>query len=124
MRNYLVVLLRTLQREKMYAAINIAGLSLGIACCLILALFLRSELTYDRHNVNHARIYRIVNEFTINGTTDRFAATSRVLAPMLAADNPQIKAYVRFQSNSNNSSVAYHHGNDTYYWENSYFVDD
>ena len=125
MHNYFVVLLRTLQREKLYAAINIAGLSLGIACSLILGLFLRSELTYDRYNVNRAHIYRIVNEATINGTTDRFAMTSRMLGPMLAAEYPQIvKGYVRFQSNSNNGSVAIHHGNDTFFWENSYFVDD
>jgi putative ABC transport system permease protein len=125
MRNYLVVLLRTLQREKLYAAINIAGLSLGIACCLILGLFLHSELTYDRHNVNRDHIYRIVEELTTNGSTDRFAITSRMLGPMLAAEYPQlIKGYVRFLSNSRDSSVAIHHGNDTFYWENSYFTDD
>ena len=122
MHNYFAILLRTLRREKLYAAINIAGLSLGIACCLILGLFLWSELTYDRHNVKHADIYRIVNEFTTNGTTDKFAVTSRALAPMLAADYPQIKAYVRFQSNNNGGGVAIHHGKDTYLWEDSYFV--
>jgi putative ABC transport system permease protein len=125
MRNYLVVLLRNLQREKLYAAINIAGLSLGIACCLILGLFLRSELTYDRHHVKHDRIYRIVNEFTTGGTTDRFAVTSRVLGPMLAADYPEVKAHVRFQKNGNNDGgTAIRHGDDVYYWENTYFVDD
>ena len=124
MRNYLVVLLRMLQREKLYAAINIAGLSLGIACCLILGLYLRSELTYDRYNVRHAQIYRLVNEFSFNGSTDRFAVTSRAIGPMLMADNPQIKAFVRFQSNANTGGVALHHGNDTYYWEHSYFVSD
>ena len=126
MHNYLVVLLRTLRREKLYAAINIAGLALGIGCALILGLFLRSQLTYDRHHLNHNRIYRVVNEFTINGNADRFAVTSRMLAPMLAADNPQIKAYVRFQSNvpENGGGVAIHHGNDTYYWKHSYLVDD
>jgi putative ABC transport system permease protein len=123
-RNYLVVLLRTLQREKLYAAINIAGLSLGIACCLILGLFLRSELTYDRHNLKHDRIYRIVNDYQTGGSGGKFALSSRMLGPMLAADYPQIKAYVRFQSNANAGGVAIHHGNDTYYWEHSYFVDD
>src|SRR5690349_3574447 len=103
MRNYFVVLLRTLRREKLYAAINIAGLSLGIACCLILGLFLRTELTFDRYNVNRDHIYRIVIEFTNNGSSDRLASTSRMLGPMLAAEFPQIvKGYVRFQSNSNN----------------------
>jgi len=125
MRNYFLVLLRTLRREKLYAAINIAGLSLGIACCLILGLFLRSELTYDRYNVNRDHLYRIVNEFTNNGSTDRLASTSRMLGPMLAAEFPQIvKGYVRFQSNSTDGGVAIHHGNDTFFWENSYFVDD
>jgi len=125
MRNYLVVLLRTLQREKLYTAINIAGLSLGIACCLILGMFLRSELTYDRHFDKHDRIYRIVNEIATGGSGQKFAFTSHALAPMLAADYPQIKAYVRFQSNAGGSNgVAIHHGNDTFYWKNSYFVDD
>jgi putative ABC transport system permease protein len=125
MRNYMVVLLRTLQREKLYAAINIAGLSLGIACCLILGMFLRSELTYDQHFDQHDRIYRIVNEIATGGSGQRFAITSGVLAPMLVADYPQIKAYVRFQSNAGGSNgVALHHGNDTFYWKNSYFVDD
>lgn len=124
MRNYFVVLVRMLQRERLYAAINIAGLSLGIACCLILGLYLRSELTYDRYNVKHAQIYRLVNEFTTNGTTDRFAVTSRAIGPMLMAANPQIKAFVRFQSNTNTGGVALHHNDDTYYWEHSYFVSD
>src|ERR1700722_3261940 len=127
MRNYLLVLIRTLRREKVYAAINIAGLSLGVACCLLLGMFLWSELTYDRHFTNHERIFRIENEFSISGTHDRFAVTSRALGPMLTADYPVVKAFVRFQPNSagngSTGGVAIHHGNDTYYWENSFYVD-
>jgi len=125
MRNYLLVLLRTLQRERLYAAINIAGLSLGVACCLLLGRFLWSELTYDRHFKNHQNIYRVVNEFDISGSHDRFAATSRQLGPMVAAENPEVKAYVRFQSNSGGTGgVAIHHGNDVAFWEHSYFASD
>jgi putative ABC transport system permease protein len=125
-RNYFVVLLRTLQREKLYAAINIAGLSLGIACCLILGLFLRSELTYDVHHEKHDRIYRIATEYGTGGTGGRFAISSRMIGPMMKEDYPQyIEAYVRFQNNANGGNgVAIHHGNDTYYWKNTYFVDD
>jgi putative ABC transport system permease protein len=123
MRNYIVVALRNLRRERLYAAINIAGLSLGIACCLILGLFLRSQLTYDRYNVRHDHIFRIVNEFTTAGTNDRFAVTSRSLGPMLAAAYPQIKTYVRFESAGNQGGIAIHHGDDTYFWENAYYVD-
>ena len=123
MRHYLVVALRNLSRERLYAAINIAGLSLGIACCMILGLFLRSELTYDRYNVQYRNIFRVVNEFTTAGTNDRFAATSRMLGPMLAAAYPQIKAYVRFEAAGNQGGIAIHHGSDTYFWENAYYVD-
>jgi putative ABC transport system permease protein len=128
MRNYMLVLLRTLQRERLYAAINIAGLSLGVACCLLLGRFLWSELTYDRHFKNHQNIYRVVNEFSIGGTHDRFAVTSRQLGPMVAAENPEVKAYVRFQTtgagSGSSGGFAIHHGNDVYFWENSYFASD
>ena len=84
----LKVTLRTLYRDKLYAAINLAGLSLAIACCLILGLYLRSELTYDRHHVNHERIYRLVNEFYIGERIDRFAHTSAVIGEMLQEQYP------------------------------------
>jgi putative ABC transport system permease protein len=123
MNNYFQILLRMLKREKLYAAINIAGLSLGIACCLILGLFLRSELTYDQHYPKHKDIYRLVNEFTTGGTNDKFSVTSRVIGPMLKAEYPaDVQDYVRFQSNSNRGGVAIRHGDDVFYWENSYFV--
>jgi putative ABC transport system permease protein len=123
-RHYSTVLLRTLQRDKLYAAINIAGLSLGVGCGLLLGLFLYSQLTYDRHYVLHDRLYRVVDEYTTGGTSVRVAITPRVLGPMLAADSPQIKAYVRLTRNSSNGTVAIHHGNDTYYWSDSYFASD
>ncbi len=124
MTNYLAVLLRNLKREKLYAAINIAGLGLGIGCCLILGLFLKSELTYDQHYPDYKNIYRAVNEFTTNGTNDKFAVTSQALGPMMAAEYPDaIKAYVRFQSNANDSGVAVRVGDKMTYWEHSYFVD-
>jgi putative ABC transport system permease protein len=125
MRNYLVVLFRSLHRERLYAAINIAGLSLGVACCLILGLYLKSELTFDRHFTGHENIYRIENEFTTGGTSDKFAVTSQALGPMMAADYPAaIKSHVRFRRNSNEGGVAIRRGDKVFYWEHSYFADD
>jgi putative ABC transport system permease protein len=107
MHNYLAVLLRTIGREKLYTALNVAGLALGFACCMVLGLFLKSELTYDQHYVGHEHIYRIVNEFATNGKNDRFAATSRVIGVALKEEYPNIvKDFVRFQSNSGNGGVA------------------
>src|SRR6185312_4652846 len=81
-----------------------------------------SELTYDRYNEHASQIYRVVNEFNINGKNDRFAVTSRMLGPMMKADNPQILEFVRFQSNAGNASIAVRHGNDVYYWDRSFAV--
>jgi len=124
MRGYFVVLFRNLTRERLYTAINIAGLSMGVACCLVLGLFLKSELTYDRHFEGYQDIYRIENEFNTNGTSDKFGVTSEALGPMIAADYPQaIKAYVRFRPNANQGGVVVRRGDTVFYWEHSYFAD-
>ena len=58
-KNYFIVALRNLGRQKGYSFINIAGLAIGIACCALIALFVREELRYDRFHENADRIYRI-----------------------------------------------------------------
>ena len=121
--SYLKITLRKLCREKLYASINIAGLSLGIACCIILSLYLRSELTYDRYNVNYKKIYRVVNEFNLNGKVDTFAVTSPVLGPMLKEEYPNIvKDYVRLRSVG--QKILYHYKDKAFYRDNVYFADD
>jgi putative ABC transport system permease protein len=87
--------LRTFYREKSYAIINLAGLSLAIACCLILGLYLRSELTYDQHHKRHKQIFRVVGEYITSGNTARYAVTSISLGPMLKENYPEVKDYVR-----------------------------
>ena len=129
MRTYLLVLFRSLRREKLYTSINIAGLALGLASCLILGLFLKSELTYDRHYVGHENIYRIENEFTTAGKSENSAITSDALGPMLAAEYPNlIKASLRMRDNTNNvGGIAMRRVDQpatVYYWVNSFFVDD
>ena len=121
--SYLKITLRKLYREKLYAAINIAGLSLGIACCIILSLYLRSELTYDQYNVNYKKIYRVVNEFNLNGKVDTFAITSPVLGLMLKEEYPNIvKDYVRLRSVG--QKILYHYKDKAFYMDNVYFADD
>ena len=121
--SFLKITLRNLHREKMYAVINISGLSIAIACCLILGLWLHSELTYDQHNVRHKEIFRIVNEFNANGTVNDYAVTSLSLGPMLAEDYPEIKGYVRFIP-QNQESHLFRHGDDAFYWEHYFRADD
>jgi len=119
--NYLKVTLRNLYREKMYALINISGLSLAIACCLILGLYLKSELTYDRHNTKYKQIFRVVNEFNANGKINTYAPTSQSLGPMLAEEYPEIKAFVRLKMSF--QEELFRHGDNAFYWKNIYTAD-
>jgi len=58
-KNYLKIALRNLRKHKGYTFINITGLAVGLACCLLIVLFVRDELSYDRYHDNADRIYRI-----------------------------------------------------------------
>ena len=115
------IALRTLARDKTYAVLNIGGLALAIACCLILGVYLRSELTYDQSHVNHKRIFRVVNEFEINGKLDSFAVTSPMLGPMLEDDNTDVQAFVRFLTSNTQRFIQ--RGDLGLYWDNVYLTD-
>jgi putative ABC transport system permease protein len=114
---------RTLYREKSYAIINLSGLSLAIACCLILGLYLRSELTYDQHNLRHKQIFRVVNEFTASGSPESLAYTSPSLGPMLKQNFPEVRDYVRFRPASQPQQVLIKVGDKAFYWDQVWYAD-
>lgn len=120
--NYLKIQLRNLLNDKAYAVLNITGLSLGIACFIILALYLRHELTFDQHNTLHERIYRLNHEIDYGNTNIRRAQSSHYLAPRLATDYPQIESYVSFRRASRISTL-FEHENNSYYMDDVYIAD-
>ena len=113
--------LRTFYREKSYALINLSGLSLAIACFLILGLYLRSELTYDRHHLRHKEIFRVVGEYVTSGNTARYAVTSVSLGPMLKENYAEVKDFVRF---SILGRVLIRGEGKALYWDNVYSADE
>lgn len=123
--NYLKITLRNLYREKLYALINIFGLTMGIVCCLLLSLYVMGELSYDRHNSKADRIYRIVNEYSFSGNATPAALSSQALGQLLLMDNPdRMEAYTRFQRpGGSEDGTVFRHDLDTYYWDNVYLVD-
>jgi putative ABC transport system permease protein len=118
--SFLKTTLRNLYREKIYAVINISGLSLAIACCLILGLYLHGELTYDQHNTGHREIYRVVNELNINGKIDTFAITPQLLGQMLTEEYAEVKGFVRFFFV--NRKVLLRSDDKAFYWDNTTFA--
>ncbi|HEY0654928.1 MAG TPA: ABC transporter permease [Chryseosolibacter sp.] len=68
LKNYLKIAFRSLWRSKAHSLINIVGLSIGIACCVLIALFVKDELTFDRFHSNAGRIYRayVIEDWGVN----------------------------------------------------------
>ncbi len=96
MRNDLKLALRAFSRQKGYAVIHIAGLSLGIAACVLIVLFVRDEMTYDAFHVNADRIFRMHRVPAAESPVDADVAMPMPLGPALAASFPDVEAFVRF----------------------------
>jgi putative ABC transport system permease protein len=91
LRNHLKIALRNLIRHKQTTLINVLGLSVGMAACIVILLFVQFELSYDRFHENADRIYRISREWhNENGETNlHLAHLAPPFAPMLANDFPE-----------------------------------
>ncbi|MCG8504931.1 MAG: ABC transporter permease, partial [Sphingomonadales bacterium] len=124
-KNYLKITLRNLYRQKLYALINIFGLTLGLGCCLILSLYIVSELSYDTHFENHDRIYRFVNDYTFDGQSNVAAMSSAALGQLMLMDYPDdVETYTRFQRpGGSQEGTVFRHDLDVYYWDEVYLAD-
>jgi putative ABC transport system permease protein len=81
-KNYLKIAIRNIRRQKGYAFINIAGLAIGMACCILIILYIAHELSYDRFHENAERIYRMGIDAEWGG--------SPILAPLSNAPSPLV----------------------------------
>ena len=107
-KNYLAVAVRNLLRNKIYAFINIAGLSIGLACAMLIILYVKDEVSYDRFHANVDNIYRIVNQgIDRKGNKGRKDPNSGYLqGPRFTQNVPEIKHFVRVQSGNENIKLG------------------
>ena len=117
-RNYLTVALRHLLRYKGYSVINVMGLAIGMACCVLILLYVQDELSYDQHHENKDRIYRMAISSTVAGVTHDWAFTPPPWAPVLAEEYPEIEQITRIKPP--NSRWLVRHGEERFY--ERYFV--
>ena len=97
-RNYLKTALRNLLKNKGFTLINVFGLALGLATCLLIVFYVADELSYDRYNVNAELIYRVNNDIKFGGTEGSYAIAPSPAAAALKADFPEIEAVTRFRN--------------------------
>jgi putative ABC transport system permease protein len=100
LKNYFKTALRNLLRNKVYSAINIAGLSLGLACAMLIILYTKDELSYDRFHPNAEQIYRIVHQRTNpdHSLQNKGGNTGYLQGPKFQSAIPEIQSFVRFRS--------------------------
>ena len=98
-RNYFKITLRNLFRNKVYSAINIVGLSLGLACAMLIILYTKDELSYDRFHTNANNVYRVTNKWIQPdaGDTRMGGNTGYFQGPRFHGGIPEIKSFVRLQ---------------------------
>lgn len=94
-KNYLQIAFRNMLRHKGYSFINIAGLAAGIACCILIMLYVRDELSYDRFNEKIDRIYRLERKGVIQGQEFHVAVTAHPTGPAFKNELPEILETVR-----------------------------
>jgi putative ABC transport system permease protein len=100
LRNYLKVALRYLMRHKEYTAINILGLAVGITCCVLIMLFVRSELSYDAFHSKSDRLYRMWQHEKYQGEDFISTVTPLPMAQALQSNFAEIESTCRvFQLN-------------------------
>jgi putative ABC transport system permease protein len=97
LRSYLTIAVRQLLAQKLYTAINVAGLALGLACTLLIALFVRHELSYERGFADSDRIVRISEDINVD-PPQHFAGASAAVAPLLPAFFPEVEKAARLLS--------------------------
>lgn len=81
----------------MYTSLNIAGLSLGLAACLLIALYVTHECQYDRWNPNAQRIVRPVGDIKFGGDEMHFAVVGATIGPDCGRELPEVQAWCRFR---------------------------
>ena len=98
LKNYLKIAFRNLWKNKGFSALNIIGLATGLAVCLLIVLYVKDELSYDKYNVNANRIYRLDADIYFNNTEADMAVAPDPLPTAMVRDYPEVQQMVRINN--------------------------
>lgn len=94
-KNYFKTAWRNLWKNKLYSTINVFGLSVGLAACLLIGVYVFNELSYDKFNKDANRIVRVTMEYEQAGTINTVATTGTKVGPQFKRTFPSVEEYVR-----------------------------
>jgi putative ABC transport system permease protein len=96
LKNYLIIAWRNLRKHKGYSFLNLAGLAIGMTCCLLILLYVQDELSYDRFHPNGDRVYRACLDAAVSGQVIKLAVTAAPMAATLVREFPEVQNATRF----------------------------
>src|SRR5579862_642426 len=123
-KNYFLIALRNLMRNKVYSFINISGLTLGLACTMLIVLYVKDETSFDRFHQNIPNLYRITNkEINPDGSVAGMGGNSGYFqGPRFTANVPGLKSFVRIQNgNADIRTGTEVHSEQLLYVDSSFF---
>lgn len=120
-RNYLKIALRNILRQKFYSAINLLGLAAGIACAVLLYLYVQDEMSYDSHFRHAERIYRVEGIISREGRTTPSMYTQWLLAETIQKDYPEVAAATKIFGTSD---LLLTYQKKKFYEDNMLYVDE
>jgi putative ABC transport system permease protein len=97
-KNYIKITFRNLIKYKGFTLINIVGLAIGITCCMLILLFVKDELSYDKDNEKVDRIYKMTMDVALNQTETMQAVTCAPLAETMIREFPEVESAVRIRN--------------------------
>ena len=100
-RNYLIIAWRNIRKYTSFSFINIFGLAIGLTCCLLIVLFVRDELSFDRHHEYADRIYRIGIQGVVGDQDVSGVRTSSLMARTMLAEYPEVQNATRLHHTPN-----------------------
>ena len=100
LKNNLRIALRNLRKYKAFSLINIVGLAVGTACCILIFLYVKDELSYDKFNKNANRIYRVNLQAKVNNAEINSADSPAPMGAALLNNFPEVEAYTRVRNTS------------------------
>lgn len=120
-KNYIKIAWRNLVKNTGYSIINIGGLAIGMACFLLIALFIRNELSYDTYHEKADNIYRVVHHGSEDNIEDRWIWGNAPVGPALKKDFSEVEEIVQFSGRTN---ILLDYNERSFQEANAFFVDE
>ncbi len=122
-RNYITIALRLLRKNKIFSMINVLGLSTGVTCCILIALYIHDEFSYEKGFPEHEKIFRINTTFVKGGVAEMGSYTSPAIAFGLMQALPGIEMATRVAKPLGVEQNIVRYGDKTFFETEAVFVD-